>query len=568
MRAVARNRRVPVAGALALLASVLATSTATATAATGTAAPAFPARANSSDLRVPDIAWAPCGARHARYQCATVTVPLDYDQPSGATTELALARWPAKASAGRIGTVFVNPGGPGGSGVGFLLSGFGEALGANLRGRFDVVGFDPRGVGASDPLRCFDSRGDLFRFFRSVPVFPYREGQYRPYFEHYRSLAARCLDDRDDRRIAQHMSTGDVARDLDLLRRAVGDPGLTYLGFSYGSYLGNTYANLFPRKIRALAIDGVLHPRLWESGSHIQLDRTSTGTIFREFLRLCDAARTHCPFWEPGGATARWQALATALHRKPVVLPDAGGLTYTYDLLIADSNSAMYAPEVWDGEGGFAAFLDLLADLVLADRATARLAATRSAVLNRLAPTRPEAQYNNGFDAYYGNLCADTQYPRSFAAYRAIGAYAAAGSRWGPYWWWGNAGCAAWPAAADRYAGPWTADTSAPVLAVGNYYDPATDYAGAVATSQLLPNSRLLTYAGWGHTAYGRSACVTGHVDAYLLTGALPPRRTVCPANPNPFRESAARRMTPAEPLAGLPPAAGVGRSEGGAVTR
>ncbi|MFP5282144.1 MAG: alpha/beta hydrolase, partial [Actinomycetes bacterium] len=139
------------------------------------------------------------------------------------------------------------------------------------------------------------------------------------------------------------------------------------------------------------------------------------------------------------------------------------------------------------------------------------------------------------------------------AAYRLIGAYAEQGSRFGPYWWWANAGCAAWPTAPDRYAGPWTANTSAPVLVVGTVFDPATDYAGARASARLLRNSRLLTYAGWGHTAYGRSECATGHINDYLLTGALPATGTVCPANPSPFLTAAARTSRTPHPLVGLP---------------
>ncbi len=137
----------------------------------------------------------------------------------------------------------------------------------------------------------------------------------------------------------------------------------------------------------------------------------------------------------------------------------------------------------------------------------------------------------------------------------SIDLYAALGSPFGPYWWWFNAGCAAWPVNHDRYVGPWTARTSAPVLVVGNFFDPATDHAGAQASARLLPNSRLLSYAGWGHTAYGRSACVTEHIDAYLLTGTPPPAGTVCPANPNPFVPSAAlRTQASSAPLVGLPP--------------
>jgi pimeloyl-ACP methyl ester carboxylesterase len=486
-----------------------------------------------------------------------VTVPLDHDRPAGATTRIALARYRATDEQRRIGSVFVNPGGPGGSGVELVLAGFGELMGTRLGGRFDVVGFDPRGVAGSDPLHCFASERALVRYFTGLPVFPYRARQFRTFFNRYSGLAAECLDDRQ--RVARHMSTADVARDLDLLRRAVGDRRLTYFGVSYGSYLGTTYANLFPGRVRALAIDGVLDPRLWSAGWQIASDRVATQLEFDEFLRLCDAAGPQCALRTPAGSALRWERLARTIRRDPLELP--GDFVYTYDYLITDAAVAMYAPEVWGGPGGAAALFDYLADAALAGnaRAAEEVARLRARLVEQLSldvePVR-EADYPNGWpDAYFGNHCADAQYPRSFPTWLAIDRYARLGSRFGPFWWWGAAGCARWPLSPDRYAGPWRARTSAPVLVVGNYFDGITAYDGAVAADRLLRNSRLLSYAGWGHTAYLRSECVTRRVDAYLLRGALPPRGAVCRANPNPFLAAPGRQAAKGALLVGLPPA-------------
>ena len=513
-------------------------------------AAAVAAPAAGQGLQPPAIAWQPCGEDFPGLECATAEVPLDYDAPTGTTTQIALARVPAGDSANRVGSVFVNPGGPGGSGVGLVLGGFGGFLHANLDGRFDVVGFDPRGVGASEPLHCFDSEDDLVASLSATPLFPYEEDQYRPFYDHWASLADECLTRGEV--IAEHMSTADVARDLDLLRRAVGDPRLTYLGFSYGSYLGNTYANLFPQNIRALAIDGVLDPRLWSSGWQIRSDRVATQREFDQFLALCKAAREQCAFSDGRRTAKRWEALARSVEDEPIDL--GGGFLYTYDFLIGDATGAMYAPEVWGGPEGFGAFLDFLADAALGDQSAKRQARAVRRNLLEAIDARREADYDNGLDAYFGNQCADTEYPDSFAEFLAIDAFARAGSRFGPYWWWFNNGCAEWPVAEDRYAGPWTAHTSAPVLVVGNFFDGVTDHAGAKATSRLLRNSRLLSYAGWGHTAYGRSECTTEFIDAYLLDGALPPVGTVCPANPNPFLEAGAVAATRSAPTVGLPP--------------
>jgi hypothetical protein len=145
---------------------------------------------------VPILEWAPCGANFPGRECATAAVPLDYDQPTAATTQIALARIPAADQANRIGSVFVNPGGPGGSGVDSVLGGFGQALAQQLEGRFDVVGFDPRGVARSEPLRCFDSQQEAAKFLAGLPFLPHEKEQYRPYFETARAYAALCSDGR------------------------------------------------------------------------------------------------------------------------------------------------------------------------------------------------------------------------------------------------------------------------------------------------------------------------------------------------------------------------------------
>ncbi|MET9229337.1 alpha/beta hydrolase [Lentzea sp. NPDC003310] len=455
------------------------------------------------------IRWASCGPERPGFECGALTVPLDHDDPGGATTTVAVTRRPATDRAHRVGSLFFNPGGPGASGIDYVWA-WGERMAAGVRGRFDVVGFDPRGVGRSEPLRCFASDRERAEFLAAGPVFPYERAQERPFFDRYRSLAARC-----DQRIARHMSTADVARDLDLLRRAVGDRALTYFGHSYGSYLGTTYANLFPGKVRALAIDGVLDPVLWSSGRQISSDRVATAEVLDEFFRLCDEAA--CAFGPD--SKQRWRALLASVRARPITL---GGQVWTYDRVVEQALFAGFASEAWTD---VATVLDQLSDAAEgASVPTAR---------------RADPEYDNFFDANLGVMCADTEFPRTFEAYRAVGRYAEAGSEFGPYWWWSTSACSGWPVAEDRHTGPWRARTSAPVLVVGTRYDGSTDFRGAQAVARLLPNSRLLEYAGWGHIAYRRSQCAVDHVHAYLLSGALPATGTVCPANPNPFSATA-----------------------------
>ena len=216
-------------------------------------------------------------------------MPLDYDHPRGSTIGIALAKIPATNPAERIGTVFINPGGPGGSGVGLALTASASSSGTTSAAGSTWSASTRAASARPAPLRCFGSEAELDAYLSEYQVlFPYRAAQERAFFATSVELAGRCFA--RDATIARHMSTADVVRDLDLLRRAVGDRKLTYLGFSYGSYIGNTYANLFPGNVRALVIDGVLDPRLWSSGWQVKSDRVATQEEFEEFLRLCDAA--------------------------------------------------------------------------------------------------------------------------------------------------------------------------------------------------------------------------------------------------------------------------------------
>jgi hypothetical protein len=217
----------------------------------------------------------------------------------------------------------------------------------------------------------------------------------------------------------------------------------------------------------------------------------------------------------------------------------------------------MYIPEFWGGPDGYAAFFASLADAARSRPDAAQQAANlRFALIDRLRAAKPSrTAYDNGFEAYYGNHCADAQYPQRFATQRAIGEFAERGSLFGPHWRWLTAPvCADWPVAQDRHVGPWFVRTSAPALVIGNYFYGVTSYEGAVASSKLLVGSRLLSYAGWGHTAFGRNECITRHTVNYLLRGTLPPKGTVCPANDNPFALSLQRRAVSAVPSIGLPP--------------
>jgi pimeloyl-ACP methyl ester carboxylesterase len=206
------------------------------------------------------IGWGKC---HGQFQCGTLQVPLDYSKPNGATISLAVVRLPATDRAHRIGSLFLNPGGPGGSGVDFTIFAGPDLYTPEVRARFDLVGFDPRGIARSTALRCFGSDKQWGPAFQNV-AFPLTSDELQAWIAADRYLVDAC--DRRGGSIADHMATADVARDMDRLRAAVGDAQLTYAGVSYGSYLGVTYANLFPNRVRAVVVDGVLDPIAWSTG--------------------------------------------------------------------------------------------------------------------------------------------------------------------------------------------------------------------------------------------------------------------------------------------------------------
>jgi pimeloyl-ACP methyl ester carboxylesterase len=455
------------------------------------------------------VGWSPCGPP---LQCGTLQVPLDHDAPRGATIGLSVARLPATDPSRRIGSLLLNPGGPGGSGVEFL-----KFLGSTLfteevRARYDLVGFDPRGIAGSTPLRCFGNEKQWSGFFTPFAL-PETDEEIEQWAEADRYLAEAC--EQRGGRIASHMATADVARDMDLLRAALGDERLHFYGISYGSYLGTTYANLFPSKVGRLVVDAVLDPIAWSTGDPGEEDlvfstrlRSAEGAqaTLDEFFRLCDAG--DCAFG-PDSA-ARYDALRAALRAEPL-----DGV-FDHRLLAFATLGAMYRPDGWEDFAGFLASLEQGVADALPSAATLR---------KQLAflPKRGKFPYYNGLEGFPGVACADSDNPDDYAAVKASADKAAAeqSAIFGPVWTWIGSICASWSFTdEDRFTGPWDrAATANPVLVIGNRFDPATPYHGAERVRSLLAGSKLLTLDGWGHASIYLSSCIDDAVEAYLVRG-------------------------------------------------
>ena len=490
-----------------------------------TAAVAVPQAAHAA---APPISWSACTETPlAGFQCATYEVPLDHDRPGGATTTIALARRPADNPAEKIGTLFVNPGGPGGAGRSMVRSSA-RIASPEVLARFDLVGFDPRGIGASDPVQCFATDAEAEALFARMSGVPITKEQITDTLRANWEYTEACK--RNMGPLLPHMSTLNVAKDLDLLRRGAGDDRLTFIGYSYGTLIGATYANLFPARVRALVLDGNVDPD--QRTNHRLANKFGRAGGFEialtGFLAECDEAGPACAF--SGDARGKFDRLRDRLRQGPVEVPGQG--TVTIDDLVGYVGQILYNVANFPSA---AATLQAVYDGVFADPAALRTAAEP---LPKAPPARGwlgDAYSYTGDDAFFAVNCADAPLPRNPALYPGFAAvFEKAHPTFGRSEAFSEVGCANWPRISEAYDGPWNRRTAQTVLVVNPTYDPATRYDFGVRMTRQLGNARLLTLDGFGHTS-NYSACVTGWYTRYLLNGDVPPAGTRCAQDRAPF---------------------------------
>jgi pimeloyl-ACP methyl ester carboxylesterase len=446
-----------------------------------------------------------------QFSCGQLPVPVDYAHPSSGQLNIEVIRIHYNAQPNRVGSLLVNPGGPGGSGL-FLAISLAGSLSDDVLQHFDLIGFDPRGVGLSAPIKCQSDADETKALALDADV---RTAHGRQVAKQAASAFAHSCVKKYGSKLA-HFNTVETAQDMDRIRAAVGDSQLNYLGFSYGTELGAVYAHLFPKRIRVAVLDGAVDPLT--TGNAITSNEQQIAGFedaFYQFAADCKK-RTACKaLGDPRTAVT---ALEHKANAKPIPSSKhsdkrrATGGNVLYAVV-----SALYSQQAWPQLG---------TALIQAQHGDAQ---GLLALNDQYSELGDDGHYSNLLDVFQVVSCNDQKSDPSDAA------VAAAATRWATkyplFGLWSAASlvqCQPWPKQRHPVP-PETAAGSAPILVVGNLHDPATPYSGAVHLTSTLGTGVLLTWDGQGHTSYGQSSCIDAKVNAYLIQKALPASKTTCP---------------------------------------
>ena len=471
-----------------------------------TTAPTSPASTpHSGPSRAPAaLSWSACGGG---FQCATLRVELDPAKPSLGTVGIALTRH--RATGHRIGSLLVNPGGPGASAVEFLKDTY-SSYPSTLRQHFDLAAFDPRGVGLTAPVRCL-STSQLDAYFHLDPV-PDSPAERAALNAGNKKLTDGCKA--RSSRILPYVSTRIVAQDMDRVRAALGDRKLTYLGYSYGTAIGASYLDQFPTHVRAMVLDGALDPTSsWDQ----LLAGQSKGfdVALNAFLAYCQ--KTSCAFRKAvsGDLGQAFDALAAKVEQH--ALPGEGSRTVGPDEFTLGVGAGLYSRG-----NGWPAIAQALAD---AENGSGRyLLALNDSYLDRNANG-----YENVDEANFAVNCVDRPWPRTEAPYYALAAQVRKSyPRFGPAIALSGLGCATWPVPATGTPHAVSGAGSPPIVVIGTTRDPATPYVWAQSLAEQLANGVLITHEGDGHTVFRNGApnCILRPVDDYFVSLKVPSATT------------------------------------------
>jgi pimeloyl-ACP methyl ester carboxylesterase len=450
--------------------------------------------------------WEPCGEGDERLECATLAVPLDHAAPGGPTLDLAVSRLPAPPAAHRLGAVVVNPGGPGGSGVDLVRHGAVDVFPAEVRTRFDIVGFDPRGVGASRAIACATRSETLV----AGGFAPRDAGEWAALTEAVRAFADGCAAETGD--LLAHVSTQDVVADLDLLRAALGEPQLTFLGFSYGTHIGARYAEAHPERVRAMVLDGAVDPSL-DLVADVRDQARALEAAFDAFLAEC--AASGCPLAAGDDPAAAYDAVRAGVESGGLPAPQLGRAVSATDLHLVVTGLLR------DRDLGWPWLAVALAEAVAGDGSTI-------AELAELMLAGGELGEHDQLAALWAVNCTDLPAPPPAAFPDLAEQLAAEAPRFGTTTLALHLPCAVWPVEAGREPAPVAASDAPRVLVVGVTGDPVTPYAWSESLATQL-DARLVTRDGARHTAFGAgNVCTDRAVSRYLIDLVLPAEGWSC----------------------------------------
>jgi pimeloyl-ACP methyl ester carboxylesterase len=477
-----------------------------ATLTTGAVVGAVPAPAGAATRT--KLSWTDCGSSD-RTQCARLTVPLDYSKPRGRTIKLALEVNRTAKSSERVGYVVVNPGGPGASGL-EMVDHASLYFPKKFLDQFDVVGWDPRGVGKSAPVEC---QRDLDSVFH-VDYSPDTRAEQKKVEAVNKATVKQCV--KHSHGVLPYVSSKNTARDMDRIRAALGERKLTYVGYSYGTYLGTLYADLFPKRVRALVLDGAIDPALSAATTAEQqgagLDKALDG-----FFAECAANRS-CAFYNDGHPAQAYDALAKSIDARPI---DAGHGRRLgpgeFDIGVATT--------LYSGTQGWQYLASALADAQKGDGSA--LMDFSDSYVGRSS----NGTYDNSQPAFWAIGCLDTPtIPRGSAGFeKTARAAATVAPHFGASTVYLGIICAYWPYGPVSRTGPIHAPGAPPILVVGTLDDPITPASWAQGLAKELDSGHLLLTQGEGHAAFGRlNDCVDEHVIDYLVNLTLPPAGLVC----------------------------------------
>jgi pimeloyl-ACP methyl ester carboxylesterase len=473
-------------------------------------APAAPSRSTIEEFYFQQLDWSECGTD---LKCSTVSVPIDYSHPDTGSIEISI-NWLASTGKADQGWLLENPGGPGSSGVDFVASGGDQLASPELRKHYNIVGFDPRGVQRSAPIKCYNAKDTDHLLYDDFGPTGSAEELAKVRAEMKKFVAA-C--EKNSGKIFGFVDTVSAAKDIDIIRSALGTDKLNYLGFSYGTFLGTTYAALFPKNVGRMVLDGAMDPSVTdEQQSFNQL--MAFDQSLRNYLADC-LGKSSCLF--SGTVDSSMQRIIKffrGLESKPIKTDSKRMLNA--DTAVTGLIMTLYSDDYWQ-------YLDQAFDGAFKGDGTMFL---------RLADfyndRNEDGSYaSNTFEANIAVSCLDSRAEASAEAMAAQNAKVLAASSFlGRYWQNGAAGCDQWPYPVAKKPESYAAAGSPPIVVVGTTGDPATPYwQSQNLANKILANGRLITFNGEGHTAYGRSnTCVLTAVDDYLIRGVVPETDPSC----------------------------------------